>query len=264
MVDLERIRHPNDSKLLGQLLDAAVVKQTFSFCREKQLDNAIMYAYRSSCIEITEENFPALYHIVQKTCTQFGVLRVPLCFLVHNYEEKIELAGLFQPILLISNDYINRVSDSVLYGTISSQIGSIALGHQSGVGLSWILENCLELLPIPGAALVTIQSILNQWKRSRWFSCDRACLVATRSLTDTLYTLFDNAVPPEILGKFRFGESSDEYEEQYCLFSQKSATKDISTAMNSFLSDVSWIPDRYRELKAFYGVNRKWIAEDVE
>lgn len=263
MIDLGKIRHPNDEKLLGQLLDSPVVDQLFEVCKKKQLDNAIIYAYRSSCIEITEESFPAVFYMVQAACVLFGVSQMPLCFLVHNYEEKIELVGLFQPILLISNDYIDRVDEKILYGSIAAQIGSVALGHQKGVGVSWIFENCLEFLPIPGAALVTTQSILNQWKRSRWFSCDRACLVATKSLADALYTLFDNNVPTEILDRFHFGESRDEYEEQYRLFSQKSVATDVSTAMNSFFSDVSWIPERYRELKTFYGINKHWIVEEV-
>lgn len=260
MVDLEKIRHPNDGKLLGQLLEANTVDQLFSFCAEKRLDNAILYAYQSSCIEISEESVPNIYRMIKKSCALFGVTEMPLCFLTHNYEEKVELTGLFQPILLISNDYIDRVENNVLYGSIAAQIGSIALGHQKGIGLSWIFENCLELLPIPGAALVATQSLLNEWKRSRWFSCDRACLAATGNLEDALYTLFDNAVPMEILGKFHFGADRDEYEEQYALFTQKSAAADISATMNSFLSDVSWIPDRYRELKSFYSENKQWIT----
>lgn len=252
MINSIDYQHPKDKALLGQLLDLDAIAKLFDWCRENQLDRILLYAYRASCPEITAETVPMIHDMVLKACELFGVPEPPLCLVAHDYEAKVKITGVFSPILLISDEYIRRADRDCLYGTIAGQIGGIALGHQRGIGLTWLFENLSGLLPVPGVALSAAEVVLNQWKRWRWFSCDRACLLATESETVALRTLLDWNVPDDILRRLRLGTPNDDYITQYKLFTDATLAGKLSNILNSLQSDTPWVPERYRELRSFY------------
>ncbi len=244
-------QHPRDRALLGQLLEMHAVGQLFDWCRKNQADRALVYAYRASCPEINAATLPAVYDMVLRACEMFETEAPPLCFLTHDYDARVTAAGLFSPILLLSDTYIQRADEACLYGAIAGQVGGIALGHQRGIGLTWLFDNISGLLPIPGVAVKAAEVLLNQWKRWRWFSCDRACLLATGSEEATLRTLFDLSVPEDILHRMRLGTPNDDYIAQYHMFTDASAASELVTMLNSMQSDTPWTPERYRELRSF-------------
>lgn len=244
-------QHPKDRQQLGALLECGAVEQLFQWCRENQLDSAAVYAYRASCAEITRETCPAVYEMILRACAFFGDVTPPLCFVSRSYEEKIELTGIFTPILLISDAYLADADPGCLYGTIAGQIAAIALGHQKGIGLSWIFRYCAGLLPIPGAALTAVEALLNRWSRCRWFSCDRGCLLATGNYETAMKTLLDFQIPGGILRRLHLGQPEDGYRPQTEQFFSASTAGSMATMLHSLQSDTTWIPERYRELRLF-------------
>lgn len=252
MINSIDYQHPKDKAFLGQLLDLDTVTKLFDWCRENQLDRTLLYVYRSSCQEITAETFPIVHNMVLRACKLFGVPEPPLCLAFHDYETKVKATGVFSPILLISDEYIRRADRNCLYGVIAGQIGGIALGHQRGIGLTWLFENLSGLIPIPGVALSAAEAVLNQWKRYRWFSCDRACLLATGSEAAALNSLLDWNVPDDILRRLRLGTPNDDYISQYKLFTDATLVGKLSNVFNSLQSDTPWMPERYSELRSFY------------
>lgn len=252
MINAIDYQHPKDKAFLGQLLDLDTVAKLFNWCRENQLDRTLLYVYRASCQEITAETFPMIHDMVLRACKLFDVPEPPLCLVSHDYKTKLKITGVFSPILLISDEYIRRADRDCLYGTIAGQIGGIALGHQRGIGLTWLFENLSGLLPIPSVALSAAEAVLNQWKRWRWFSCDRACLLAAESESVALRTLFDWIAPDDILRRMRLGTPNDDYTTQYKLFTDATLVSKLSNMLNSLQSDTPWMPERYRELRSFY------------
>lgn len=252
MINSIDYQHPKDKAFLGQLLDLDTVAKLFDWCRENQLDRTLLYAYRASYQEITDETFPMIHDMVLRACKLFDVAEPPLCLTSHDYATKVKFTGVFSPILLISDEYIRRADRDCLYGVIAGQIGGIALGHQRGIGLTWLFENLSGLLPIPGVALSAAEAVLNQWKRWRWFSCDRACLLATENETVALRTLLDWNVPDDILHRLRLGTPNDDYITQYKLFTDATLVSRLSNTLNSLQSDTPWMPERYSELRSFY------------
>lgn len=250
MIGLNDYLHPKDRQLFGQLLEQKAVTRLFDWCRKNCLDEAYQYAYQASCLRITEKTLPSVYRIIEKACREFGV-KIPKCYLSHNYDRKAELAGIFEPILIFSEEYIDRAGSERLYGTVAGQAAGIAAGHYRGLGLEWIFEVCADLLPVPQAGLTAVKALLNDWKRCRWFTCDRAFFLATKNYSLTLESLFDLNVPEEILSRFRLGTNRDGYQRQLLRYKEASAPAEIAGMIQSLQTDTAWIPERYTELQAF-------------
>ena len=136
--------HPKDRQLFGQLLEQKAVIRLFDWCRKNCLDEAYQYAYQASCLRITEKTLPSVYRIIEKACREFGV-KIPKCYLSHNYDRKAELAGIFEPILIFSEEYIDRAGSERLYGTVAGQAADAL--SQSITG-DWAWSGSLKSVPI--------------------------------------------------------------------------------------------------------------------
>lgn len=260
MFSLELYQHKKDKQLFGSLVQMKIANELFDWCEENQLDRAYQYAYQASCLKITPSSVPEVYDLLEKACVEFELKKIPALYLSRNYDIKAEIIGIIEPGLIISEDYLNIISKESLYGVISSMIAGIKAGHHRGLGLSWMIETCVGALPVPHVAVVPVKALLNDWKRCRWYTCDRAFLLATGDYQLTLKSLFDRAVPMHILDRFRLGAVEDAYLNQLQRFQEASSAEEIANVLHSAQSDETWLPLRYQELQAFYSVNAEVIG----
>lgn len=258
---LEKYQHKKDYQLFGQLLQKKIVEDLFGWCRTNHLDDAYQYAYQASCLNITAQSVPEIYRLVEKASCEFGLCKVPKCYLVRNYEIKVEIIGIFEPALLVSSDYINSGGMERLYGALAAQTAGIAAEHYKGLALSWIFDACAGLLPVPQAALTAVKALLNEWKRCRWYTCDRAFLLATGNYQMALESLFERNVPMDILKRFQLGTDQDAYQAQVQRFMKKDTPSKIANLAHSLQSDTAWIPQRYWELQRFHFKNEEGVMQ---
>lgn len=250
-------QHEKDRQFFGQILQNKTVTELFEWCRDNHLDDVYQYVYQASYLRITSETVPEIYSLIKKASCEFGLGTVPNCYLVHNYDLKVEIIGIFEPALIVSEEYINSVGKESFYGALASQAAGIAVGHYKGLALSWIFDVCAGMLPVPQAVLSPLQVLLNKWKRCRWYTCDRAFLLATGDYCLALESLFDRTVPLHILKRFQLGTDRDAYQTQLQSFLKESAISKITNLAHSLQSDTTWTPERYQELQKFYFQSRE-------
>ena len=104
-------------------------------------------------------------------------------------------------------------------------------------------------MSLPKAAVAALAGLLNDWKRCRMYTCDRAFLVLTGDYPLSIRSIFLNRLPREILDGFRFGTPGDLYREQMERFIHADGLDSLVNIYNSAATDQSWLPLRYQELE---------------
>ena len=106
---------------------------------------------------------------------------------------------------MVSSDFLELTAEEdprLLSGMIAGRIAGIRAGHGRGMMLFWILETLLGYLPIPAFLVKGLEALVNEWNRCRYFTYDRAFLLAEGDYTLAQRSLFIQILPGEILDRF--------------------------------------------------------------
>ena len=101
------------------------------------------------------------------------------------------------------------------------------------------------------AGLAALNGLINDWKRCRLYTCDRAMYLAMNSYPLALRGVLLNAVPTHILDSMALGTPQDAYQGQVNTFMENGVLDGLINAANSFLTDTSWLPPRCKALEEF-------------
>lgn len=243
--------HPADRNLMTQILAHERVKNLVDWIRDQQLEEAYQSVFRSSFLELREETAPEIHQLLRQACNLFGREELPGLYLTREPESTVELLGISRPIILLSDSFLRRLDQKALLGVLAGQVAGIQVGHHRGLTLAWLMETCLQMLPIPAQVLGGIEMLLNQWKRCRAYTCDRGYLLAVGELHGAFQGLLQTMCTPELLERLALGTYQDRYLPQVQAFFRRSGLDDVIAQANTFASDTAWLPQRYRELEAF-------------
>lgn len=250
---IEEYQHEQDRELISQLVNSSQAEAVMDFMRKNQIDGVYQYVYQSSYPRLTSASAPLIMDLWQKACGAFGLDKPPPIYVTRQYEKTVHICGVAQPFLLISSRYLERLEQSgekMLFGILAAQAAGIRAGHHRGLVLAWALDTGAQWLPAP--LTLGIEALVNNWKRCRLFTCDRAFLLATEDYPLALRSLFVHLLPGSLLDNFAFGTSNDAYLPQVSRFQGRSDVDLVLQAANSVTSDASWLPGRYEELAAFH------------
>lgn len=248
-------QHEKDSKLISDLMNHELTDQIFEWMEKEHIEDIYRMIYQASCICLTEENAPDIVNMTERASALFGLTEVPEIYLYRNYEKTVQICGLNRPFILISSDFLEALlqeEPEMLFGIIAGQAAGIRAGHNRGAMLFWALTTVTQYLPVPGIVLKGIDAVLNDWNRCRFFTYDRAFLLATGNYPSALRSLLLPMLPKEILDRFALGMPEDGYRKQAERFRQDSSLDSVLKMIHSMENDDPWIPDRYRELQVFY------------
>lgn len=218
--------------------------------RELNFEKVYTYLYAASCPLLTEKTSPAIYRNLKRACEMFGLDKVPKVFVTRNYQETVSAVGVSDPFILFSSEYLRKLDDETLFGLLAGRVAAIRCEHHRILYMAWALEFAASQLP--GGALA-VAPLINNWKRSRYFTYDRAFALATKSRALTLKQLLINVVPQTILDKMEPGTERDTFKAQVDFFinGMSKVQTGIRTAVETF-SEKDWLPLRYDEVTKFF------------
>lgn len=248
-------QHEKDQKLISEIMGHPMTEKVFQWLRDQNIDDIYTYVYRESCVRLSRENAPDVIRALERACARLGCAEVPEIYLIHDYDRTIEICGIGRPFLLVSSFYLKtlkREGERMMAGILGAQAAAIRVGHHRGLLLIWALDAVLQQMSLPKAAVAALAGLLNDWKRCRMYTCDRAFLVLTGDYPLSIRSIFLNRLPREILDGFRFGTPGDLYREQMERFTHADGLDSLANIYNSATSDQSWLPLRYQELEKFY------------
>lgn len=260
----EQYQLEEDSKLMEKIVNHEMAIKLFDWIRTEKLDEIYNTVYDSSFLRLNDATAPMLMDQLRTVCEMFGLQDVPAVYITRDFDDGITLGGIASPFLLMGNRYLEQLEQEppeLMRGVLAGQIGGIQAGHHRGIILSWLITVIMPQIPmeeiIKTAATTVLAGLLNDWKRCRLFTCDRAMYLATNSYPLALKGVLLGTVPADILYRMALGTSQDAYQNQIRNFIENSLLDGLITKANSFLSDESWLPPRCTALKEFADSQRR-------
>lgn len=251
---INEFQHEKDSSIATSILNNAVTKPILDKLESTGLEKVYTYLYESSCPQLTEKNSPKLFDTLNKACEMFGLKLRPKIFITRDYREMVYLRGVDKPFIIFSSEYLKKIeelNDETLLGVLAGQVAGIRCQHHTLLYITWGLEFASSYLP--GGSMI-IAPFINEWKRNRFFTYDRAFALATNNRTLSLRQVFINAVPKNIIDKMNLETKNDVFIEQANHFIEEmDRMKDVV----SIFSEKNWLPERYIELKNFFDERRQ-------
>ena len=248
--DVKDFQHEEDSSMASAIFNSAVAQAALKKLQELNFERVYTYLYATSCPQLTEKTSPTLYCNLKRACEMFGLDKVPKVFVTRNYREMVSVIGVSDPFIIFSSEYLRKLDDETLFGILSGQVAAIRCEHHRIVYIAWALEFALSYLPAGSFAAGTL---INNWKRSRYFTYDRAFALATGNRDLSLRQILINVVPQQILDKMKLGTKSDAFAEQVDFFikGMSNVQTGLLEAVQMF-SDKDWLPRRYNEINKFF------------
>lgn len=240
-----QFRHEKDSALMEKLYESAALQKVEAYIKQYQLEEIYNYLHKTSLIRLTKENAPTLVEKLERACAFLDVAEIPELYLTRDYDLEAKLQGYREPYVVLSSDYLERLDDEMLYGLLASQVAGIKANHHKTMFLLWALDFLSMVLP---KIKLVADVAANQWLRCRYFTYDRAFLMATKDYGLTMRHLLVSEVPRQDLGGFGIGTARDLYKKQVATF-RSSAT--LAKTFQNLADDREWTPDRYEEIRKY-------------
>ena len=248
--EVKDFQHVQDSKMAGEIFNSTVAQAALNKLQELNFERVYTYLYATSCPQLTEKTSPTLYRNLRRACEMFGLDKVPKVFVTRNYREMVSVIGVNDPFIIFSSEYLRKLDEETLFGILAGQVAAIRCEHHRIVYIAWALQFALSYLP---AGSIAAGTLINDWKRSRYFTYDRAFALATGNLALSLRQILINVVPQHILDKMELGTESDAFAEQVDFFinGMSNVQTGLRKAVQMF-SDKDWLPRRYKEINEFF------------
>lgn len=243
-----------DQKLIEKIMNHELTQKVLDWVREQKIDEVYNVVYRSSFLKANARIAPLLMQQLEKACRIVGLQEIPDVYLVRDFEDTITIGGISSPFILLSSRYLETLEQEgelVMLGVLTGQVAGIMAGHHRGLLLSWILSTVSGLMGFNRVLMVSLDGLLNDWKRCRVYTCDRAMYLVMRNYPLTVRTIMGETVPAAILDKMNPGTEEDVYQSQVDTFMHNSQMDEFIKFANSAFSDTSWLPLRCYKLSEF-------------
>ena len=248
--DVKDFQHEKDSSMASEIFNSAVAQAALKELQKLNFERVYTYLYAASCPQLTAKTSPTLYRNLERACEMFGLDKVPKVFVTRNYREMVSVIGVSDPCIIFSAEYLRKLDEETLFGILAGQVSAIRCEHHRIVYIAWALEFAASYLP---GGSIAAGKLINDWKRSRYFTYDRAFALATGNRALSLRQILINVVPQKILDKMELGTNFDAFAEQVDFFlnGMSNVQTGLREAVQVF-SDKDWLPLRYNEINKFF------------
>ena len=252
--EIKDFQHESDSSTISQIFSNSVAQSVINTLKATNMEEVYKYLYESSCPQLTEKNSPKLYLELNRACEMFGLNTLPKIFITRNYTQMVSVLGISNPFILFSSEYLKKLNGEMLFGILSGQVAAIRCEHNKIIYIIWALEFASSFIPF---STLILEPLINNWKRCRFFTYDRAFSLATKSRRLSLKQILLNVVPKNILDKMSLGTEKDVFATQanHFINDMNQTQTGIKTAIEMF-SEKDWLPMRYAEVNKFFDERR--------
>lgn len=260
---LEDYQTAEEQKLITKIMNHEASVKLMDWINEQKIDEVYNTVYRSSFLRLNEQNAPVVMAQLRRACDLFGLEQMPDVYLTRDFDDTITIGGISEPFLLLSSRYLQQLEaegPELMMGVLAGQVGGIVAGHHRGLLLVWLLNTVTGLIGLPQWAVVSLDALLNDWKRCRIYTCDRAMYLALADYPLALRGILAGTVPSAVLRKMRLGTPGDVYQRQIEAFRKGSEMDEVINVINSLTTDTGWLPLRCHKLAVFAG----FAEEDEE
>lgn len=260
----EEYQCEEDRSLISEIMNHESAVKLLNWITENNIDSIYDSVYHSSYLRLNAQTAPRLMEALQTACDWFGLEKLPPVYVLRDFDDTVSIGGISEPFLLISGRYLSELEKQdfrLLLGVIAAQVAGIRVGHHRGLLLTWILDTISNLLPIPKPLIIALDALLNDWKRCRIYTCDRAMYLATGDYPLTLRGILSTVASGELMDRMALGTPEDSYQQQIKEFMECSALDEFVNLLNSAISDTGWLPVRCQKIAQFAGLEERGACD---
>jgi len=252
----EEYEHPFDKQALNALEGTPGLETLIRKFNQNGIEKIFKVQCTGSNIKVSSKNLPDLDNVIKTVCKTIHLRDVPELYIEQGDEINACTIGSENPIVIIKQGCIEKLSTDELLFIIGHEIGHIKSQHC----LYHLLASVFPIIgDIVGAATLGIGSLISKpieiallnWQRKSEFTADRAGLLACQKIEAAITTMMKIAGTPvthyNSLNPMHFLEQAREFQG----FDDNSMNK-LMKAISAMGSTHPWTVMRCAEMQ-------KWI-----
>jgi hypothetical protein len=243
--DLSDYRHPADLDLMNDIMKKDACIRIRNYIYEHDIEKIYSFYDTVSCIEINGDISTEIVAFTAKACEIFGIKTIPKVYIIRDYDLSAEIRGFETPYIVLSSVYLEKLSSEMLFGVIASMIAGIKAEHHKMLFMISVAELFASFIPWGN---VILGAMTNSWKRTRYFTYDRAFYLVTGDYKLTLRSILSEELSDSDSKHLHCGEDGDIYSKQAKDFFSGG---DIPKGYYKLTEDFPWAPERYSEIVKF-------------
>jgi len=193
--------HPLDASTLNALQNTRGLETLVRKCNQWGFERLLRVQLTGSYLRVTPDSFAEVHDQVRAACEILDLPAAPEVYIANAGGINAFTAGVHQPLVVLSSDAIDRLSEEELFFVIAHELGHIKSGHV-------LYYQIAEFLPVIGEIVgsatfgvgelvgVGLQIALLKWKRMSELTADRAGLLACQDVAPAISTMMKLAGLP--------------------------------------------------------------------
>lgn len=193
--------HPFDSKALNTLENTKGLSMVVKKFYELGIERVLKLQFIGSCMKVTASSMPELYGIFREACHILNLPDTPELYVQLDQDFQCTAWGVDQPIVVISSEAVEKLSDGELLFVLGRAIGHIKSRHVLYLEIGYILPELAEAfsavtLGIGGLVSIGLRYALFYWIQMANYTADRAGLLACQDIKLAMKVLAKEAGLP--------------------------------------------------------------------
>lgn len=254
-------QHPADRAMTEKIVNMQAFQKALQFISKNSIEKQMGGVYRSSVAQLTPHVSPVIFEMLQEAAEMFEVPVIPDIFLIREYSMMMTMIGIEKPMILVSTEFLENLSEKTLWGILASEVSGIKNGFCEIKLVEWLCNSSIGILP--DVLAQSLMVVFRNWHKYAQYSFDRAALIATGNFNTAMQLVLTGGAPKEVLESVRFDDPNCEYMKQCREFLENDdkATKMVRNSKALF-SDFPFCASRYLELFQFYQSQYYDLIED--
>lgn len=249
-IKIEYFQHPSDKMAVDAVLKVPGVEKVLEFISENAAEKLLAIINDASSLKITEEINPKIHEMIREAAEMFCTDVSPSVYLDRSYYIQLKTDGMANPHMIFSTALLEKVDDETLWGVVSSGIAAFEAKHATIKLIDKIITYANGVLPFTVSEALRLA--INNWKRNREYTCDRALLLALGDFEKaTKYMLLGEA-PDSTLDRIKFSDPTNCFYDQSKEFLERKNENAVIQKINILTSTNHPYASRYTELYNWY------------
>lgn len=258
-----RFQYPADKTVTEKILKLPAFKSAMQFVSKNSIERELSILYHSSLAQITREASPMIHQMVDEAMEMFGIEVRPEVFLQRAYPMTMQIQGAERPMIIISSQLLERVSEECLWGMLASQVAGIGTGFCEIKFIQWLCSSSAGI--IPDSIALPLRGLFSVWHKTAEYTFDRANLIAAEDFNVTMQAVLLGEAPPEVLRTIPFADPNCEYMKQCREYLQnENFLLDKMRDFHVLTSETLAYAARYMSLFQFYNGEYQDLREEWE
>ncbi len=184
----QAFQHPLDRDATG-LLKGIDKFRSIIGTLNSYVEHSMHYYNSSSCIQVSDTQYPSLYKAYKRTAEVMGVSKLPDLYIETIDEINAFASGIDRYTIKINSGLLDILTERETMAIIGHELGHVKCDHMFYNTFTYFIRyfggSVTGMIPPPfnSALDISVQLALLEWSRRAEFSADRAALLATQDVT---------------------------------------------------------------------------------